>query len=100
AVPDSAICRQAKAAGGRKPAGAQVSKAVAIAGNRHKRVGCEVIRHDYVVGPRIMDIHMKNNGRRLWKIVNEFETDSELHKNTLICGTDMHGRAERFATCT
>jgi hypothetical protein len=42
-----------------------------------------------------VDIHNKNDGRRLWKTINEFKPDSELQELYLVCGAEIreHGWA-------
>ena len=45
-----------------------------------------------------MDINKKDDRRRLRKAVDEFETDSELQLNTLICGAEIRELGTHYDT--
>jgi len=78
-VSDDRIGSQAEAARRRQAAVTPVSKGVMVAGDRNGRLGDEAVGDDEVGGPRMMDIHHKDDRRRLWKAINQFVSGSELH---------------------
>ena len=79
AISDYAVGRQAEAARRREDAMAPVSEGVAIADDRNGWLGGEAIGDDHVGRARIVDIQNKDDRRGLWKAVNQFVTDPELH---------------------
>ncbi len=92
AVPDDAVGRQTDAARRSKSAVTPVSEPIAVATERNERFRDETVGNDDVGGPRIVDIHNKDEWRRLRKAVEEFEAGSELQENTLICGAEIRER--------
>ncbi len=79
AVAHRAVRRETHTAGGGDNPAAPIAEAVAIGRDRHRRAGGEVIGHDDVGGARKMRAQHHDQGRRLRKVVNHLEADTNLH---------------------
>src|SRR5437660_10274172 len=84
AVAHDAVGGQTHPAGGCDNAAAPVAEHIAIGRNLDRRAGGEEIRHDDVGGTREVRSQHHDHGCRLREVVEHFESDTKLHRNTVL----------------
>src|ERR1700731_2850285 len=78
-IVDDAIGPQSDPAGGSDDAAAPIAEDIAVRGDRYRRAGHQVIGHHDVGRPGEMGSEDHDHRRRLWKVVDQFVTDTNLH---------------------